>query len=80
MGTILPWTPRPQVHWIGKQSSWKLETPTFSPEIQCLEHRLCHRVPGLIVFDMPVIGVMRPMADAPPMIRHKNERVHDVAN
>ena len=45
-----------------------------------IEELLGHRMPRLVVLHVAMVGMMRAVADAPSVVRHKDGRVHDVAN
>ena len=45
-----------------------------------IKELLGHRMPRLVVLNVAMVGMMRAVADAPSVVRHKDGRVHDVAN
>ncbi len=45
-----------------------------------LVHFACQRVPRVIILHMPVIGMVRPVADPPTVVRGEDGRMDDVAD
>ena len=77
---LLPGTAGPEVEGVGKQGPRQSQASDLGPELHLVKDALGHRVPGLIVLNMAVVGMVSAVADAPAMVGDQDGGVYNVAN
>lgn len=80
MRTRLSWAPRPQVEWVGEHGEGYGEAEHPGGSVKAPVQPLGEGMPGLILVDMAMVLMMRPVANPPAMVGYEDGGVEYVAH